>query len=123
MINSEFGKNVKRYREALEMTQEELAIKSGYKSRATISLIESGKRDAGSREIAAIAQALKVDVTDLLTDETDAEQRLIAEYAQDVHLRRLILFAGANIPKDNREKFVDAVINTINVLNDLGKKG
>lgn len=33
MINSEFGKNVKRYREALEMTQEELAIKSGYKSR------------------------------------------------------------------------------------------
>ena len=43
MINSEFGKNVKRYREALEMTQEELAIKSGYKSRATISLIEAGK--------------------------------------------------------------------------------
>lgn len=118
MINANLGKNIKRYRESAGLTQDELAKRVGYKGKSTLSLIESGKRDAGSSEILAIANALHIEVTDLL-HENDTDQQLITEYAQDKELRRLILFAGANIPKENREKYVEAIINTINTLNSL----
>lgn len=118
MIDQTFGKNVRYYREAIGMTQEELAVKSGYKSKAAISMIEQGKRDAGTKEIITMAKALSVDVTDLLSTQ-EPEQVLLNEYIQDEHLRKLILFAGGHMPKDSREKYVEALINAINAMNSV----
>lgn len=39
------GKNIKRLREQLGMSQEELAIKMGYKSRSAITKIQQCKDD------------------------------------------------------------------------------
>ena len=117
-MDNVFGSNVKYYRETAGLTQGELAERIGYKHKSSLSLIESGKGDVGTKEVVAIANALGVDVTDLLNPQSP-EQRLINEYLQDKDLRRLILFAGGHLPKDSREKYVEAVINAINAMNSV----
>lgn len=63
-----FGDNIKRFREAKGMSQDELAKKAGYTSRSTISCIESGKRDCTQKQILALANALGVSPGELLED-------------------------------------------------------
>lgn len=54
-----FGGRVRTKREELGMTQEELAGKLGYKSRASINKIEQNKRNMKQSQIATLAQALE----------------------------------------------------------------
>lgn len=54
------GERIKKRREELNMTQEELATKLGYKSRSSINKIELGYQHLTQRKIAAIASALDV---------------------------------------------------------------
>lgn len=49
---------IKLLREQLNMTQEELALKVGYKSRSTINKIEKGLRDINQSQIISFAKAL-----------------------------------------------------------------
>ncbi|WP_262347729.1 LexA family protein [Peptoniphilus harei] len=49
---------IKNLRENLELTQQELAERLGYKSRSTINKIESGQRDISSTQIIAFSEAL-----------------------------------------------------------------
>lgn len=53
-----FGERVLALRTVKGMTQDELAIAVGYKSRSTIAKIEAGERDPHQSMIAAIAKAL-----------------------------------------------------------------
>jgi transcriptional regulator with XRE-family HTH domain len=53
-----FGERVLKLRTEKGMTQDELALAVGYKSRSTIAKIESGERDPHQSMIAAIAKAL-----------------------------------------------------------------
>ena len=50
--------NIKMRRKELKMSQEELSLKVGYKSRSAISHIEKGERDIPESKIIAIANAL-----------------------------------------------------------------
>ena len=50
--------NIRARRIVLHMTQQELALKLGYKSTSTIAKIESGKNDIPQAKIAAFAAAL-----------------------------------------------------------------
>ncbi|MDO5559380.1 MAG: S24 family peptidase [Oscillospiraceae bacterium] len=52
------GENIKRLREQLGMSQEELATKMGYKSRSAITKIEKGQRDINQKKIKEYAKAL-----------------------------------------------------------------
>lgn len=63
------GQNIKRFREAQDLTQDELAVKSGGKvSQGIIAALEN--RDSKASQYAArIAAALGVSVDELLTDE------------------------------------------------------
>lgn len=45
-------------REALNMTQEELAVKMGYKSRSSVNKIEKGENDIPQAKVVAFAKAL-----------------------------------------------------------------
>ena len=54
------GKRIKARREQLNMTQEELAEKLGYKSRSTINKIELGINDITQSKIVGFANALNV---------------------------------------------------------------
>ncbi|WP_405345940.1 XRE family transcriptional regulator [Ruminococcus sp.] len=53
-----FGERIFKLRTAKGMTQDELALAVGYKSRSTIAKIESGERDPHQSMIAALAKAL-----------------------------------------------------------------
>lgn len=60
------GANIRAARERLNMTQEELAKKLGYKSRSSINKIESGENDIPQSKVIEFAKALGVTVMDLL---------------------------------------------------------
>lgn len=60
------GENIRRYREQRRMTQEELAIAAGYKSRSSIGKIENGDSDPTQKNLVRIARALNVKAVDLL---------------------------------------------------------
>ena len=53
------GERIKARREELDITQDELAKKLGYKSRSSINKIESGDRDLTQSKIKSIADALQ----------------------------------------------------------------
>lgn len=63
---SEIGKRIKDLRTELNMTQEELASKCGYKSRSTINKIELGINDIPQSKIVLFAEALGVSVSNLM---------------------------------------------------------
>jgi repressor LexA len=52
------GENIRRRREALGLTQEELAVRLGYKSKSSINKIEMGINDLPQKKIVKFAQAL-----------------------------------------------------------------
>ena len=56
---SEIGNNIKRRRLELDMSQDDLAAKLGYKSRSSINKIEIGTQDLPQSKIAAAAKALE----------------------------------------------------------------
>ena len=55
---SNIGENIKERREALGMSQDELAEKMGYKSRSTIAKIEKGVNDVTQTNIVKFAKVL-----------------------------------------------------------------
>ena len=59
MTNQHIGLNIKKRRETLGITQEELAKKMGYKSRSTINKIEAGINDVSNSKIQKFADALE----------------------------------------------------------------
>ncbi len=64
-IRSVIGRNVRRFRAAAALTQEALAGKTGLSS-VYLSGIERGRRNPSAIVLAELAQALNVDVRDLL---------------------------------------------------------
>lgn len=71
---ADIGTNIANARKKAGMTQEDLALKVGYKTRSSINKIEMGKRDLPQRKIAEIAHALGVSPASLL-ESPDAEQQ------------------------------------------------
>ena len=57
-MKSIIGIQIKKRREELNMTQEELATKLGYKSRSSINKIELGKNDITQHKVVEFANAL-----------------------------------------------------------------
>ncbi len=55
---SKLSENIKSRRKQLNMTQDELAKKLGYKSRSSINKIELGINDISQRQIISFAKAL-----------------------------------------------------------------
>ncbi len=115
-----FGEIIRNRRKELDITQEELAAMLGYTSSTTISRIESGSRDVPQKQIVKIARALRLDPATLITmqmpEETD-EDRLIQEYIRDTNIRRLVLCAGGIMPKEERDKFIEAFLKTLEIMN------
>ena len=70
----DFGKRVRERRLELGLSQEELAIKMGYKSRSTINKIEMGKNTVPVKTIKALANALEVDPLFLIGQGEDIEK-------------------------------------------------
>jgi transcriptional regulator with XRE-family HTH domain len=54
-----FGERVRARREQLDMTQDELAKKLGYKSRSSVNKIELDQRNMKQSQIVSLANALQ----------------------------------------------------------------
>ena len=88
----EIGNRIKQLRTEKDMSQDELAKRSGYGSRSTINKIELGINDVPQSKIKAIAEALGVSVGTLLcwdefdkkydTQKTQKEINLIEQIEQ-----------------------------------------
>ena len=94
-----FGERVKQIRTAKGMSQDELAIKSGYTSRSTISKIEHGRADVPRSQIVLIAQALGVSPMELTLVEEPT--------AKEIALARQIMRLDAY-----RRALIDSILNT-----------
>lgn len=98
-----FGERVRAKREELGMTQEELAGKLGYKSRASINKIEQNKRNMKQSQIASLA---------LVLETTPAYLMGWNEKTPDVHEHQhftvpVFDHVAAGIPIDAIEEVVD----------------
>lgn len=65
---------IKERREALGLSQDELALKLNYKSRSTIAKIESGANDIPQSKIKAFAEALNTTTSYLMGWDSEEEQ-------------------------------------------------
>lgn len=73
------GIRIKERRQLLKMTQEELAVRSGYTSRSSINKIERGIVDLPRSKIIAIAEALGTTPTYILFGQEQEEENPPAE--------------------------------------------
>lgn len=64
-IEEQFGERVRELRQAKSLSQEELAFKAGV-HRTYLGGIERGERNPSLKNIAAIAEALSVSLSELL---------------------------------------------------------
>lgn len=64
-IIEHIGERIKKRREELGMSQDELAERMGYKSRSTIAKIEKGVNDVVHSNVLKFAKALNVSVSSL----------------------------------------------------------
>jgi transcriptional regulator with XRE-family HTH domain len=77
------GNRIKSRRQELNMSQEELANKCGYKSRSTINKIELGINDVPQSKINAIASALDSTVGYIMGWTSEPHQLSVYEYDDD----------------------------------------
>jgi transcriptional regulator with XRE-family HTH domain len=77
------GNRIKSRRQELNMSQEELANKCGYKSRSTINKIELGINDVPQSKINAIASALDSTVGYIMGWTSEPHQLGVYEYDDD----------------------------------------
>lgn len=76
---SEIGRNIMRRRKELGMTQEELAMKMGYKSKSTINKIENGTNDIPQSKIVNFAKVLETTPAYLMGWENKVEENPVRE--------------------------------------------
>ena len=86
----EIGERIRRRREELDMTQDELARAAGYKSRSSINKIEMDGRGLPQKKVADIARALKVTPSYLMGWE-DEEVATLTAMQEEVMEKFLLL--------------------------------
>lgn len=113
---SDIGKKIRLRREDLNMSQEDLAKKLGYKSKSTINKIEMGINDISQKKILAFADALNTTPAYLMGW---SEENAFEKYIESL---------GYEIIKDDPEHkpFIlwnkEAILLEYNTLQDLQKK-
>lgn len=90
------GERVKSRRTELGMTQEELARKLGYKSKASINKIELGVQDLPQKKIAAFAKALETEPAVLMGWQEHLEEFLEREKNDVQEYEKAKWFVGTN---------------------------
>jgi len=114
----DIGERIKRRREELGMTQDELARAAGYKSRSSINKIEIDGRGIPQPKIEALAKALKVTPAYLMGWEEEEETPVYyldpeaAEIANEIYNRkdlRMLFDTTRKISKEDLQFIVRMV--------------
>ena len=112
------GERIKLRREELQMTQEELAQKLGYKSRSSINKIELGGNELTQRKITDIAHALQTTpsyimgwLDDVATEESEPKRKGI--------VIPVLGHVAAGIPIE----MIEDIIDTEEIPEDMARHG
>lgn len=114
----EIGERIKKRREELGMTQDELARAAGYKSRSSINKIEIDGRGIPQPKVVALAKALKVTPAYIMGWEEEEEAPVYyldpeaAELANEIYNNedlRILFDATRNISKEDLQFVVRMV--------------
>ena len=116
---NDFGRRVKEYRMKKGMTQEELADKAGFQSKATISRIERGLIMANQVTIDKVANALGVPPRLLLEDNIypdyviDNIEKLIENQSRHTYSieEELLIELYRTLSSDNKRKIIEIIKN------------
>lgn len=95
-MKERLAKRIKKFRADLGMSQEKLAVKLGL-PRASITQIESIKREVSSLELAKLAEVFEISTDDLLSPELEEKEFRGTK-------------KGFKVPKFNREKFKQVLL-------------
>ncbi len=99
---STVGENIFRMRKQLNWTQEELALKMGYKSKSTINKIEMGINDIPQSKIVQFAEVLGTTPAHLMGWEEDIKNDSPTE-AELSEGEQILLDLFRRVPEDKQE--------------------
>lgn len=102
----EIGNRIKQLRTEKDMSQDELAKRSGYGSRSTINKIELGINDVPQSKIKAIAEALGVSVGTLLCWDEFDEKHDTKKIQKEVNLIEHIEQQHGKITREAFEMYI-----------------
>lgn len=108
---AEIGKRIKEKREAIGMTQEELAAKLGYKNKSSIAKIETGTNDIVQSKVVEFARVLNTTVAYLMGWENSRPKKSIII---NVYGR-----VAAGIPLE----MIEDIIDTEEIPEEMAKTG
>lgn len=109
---ADIGKRIKIKREALGMTQDELAIKLGYKNKSTIAKIETGANDIVQSKVIEFAKVLNTSIAYLMGWESDT----FSKRAVSINVLGRV---AAGIPFEAIEEIID----TEEITEDMASTG
>lgn len=109
--NMDIGQRIRMRREELGISQEELALKAGYKSRSSINKIEKDGRGLPQSKILLIAKALNTTPSYLMGwEEPFSEESAIidAQIVNDKYIKR-IYYHWINLSEIGKKKVMDNI--------------
>ena len=115
------ARNIRHQMEIHNKTRNDVCTALGF-SYTTFSDWCNAKKYPRIDKIEMMANYFGIEKKDLIEERKKPSE--LEEYLEDPDIRRLVLFAGGNIPRNDRQKVVDAIIFTIQAMNKKeGKDG
>lgn len=119
------GQRIRKKREELNMSQEELALKIGYKSRSSINKIELDQYNLQQSKIKAIADALQTTPAYIMGWEEDAEEQKECDLIDDCYENEVFKIVQLILKLDaiDRGKIVERIETMLEDKKYRNKKG
>lgn len=118
------GDNIKKRREELGMTQEELAKILGYKSKSTINKIEMGINDITQSKVVAFADALKTTPAYLMGwKSTNTDPVMTLSNGSQIVIEYMKPTYEIEFQENKRtQQQIERLLSYFTSLNDIGRK-
>ena len=105
------GDNIKKRRYELRMSQQELALAMGYKTRSTIAKIESGENDVSQKKLQKFAIVLDTTVANLVSGYNGEIPIVISDIDNENRNKNIVVILAGGKTGKNRQNIPSQFIN------------
>ena len=105
------GDNIKKRRYELRMSQQDLALAMGYKTRSTIAKIESGENDVSQKKLQKFAMVLDTTVGNLVSGYPEISPEIIYNVDDSDRKRNIVVILAGGKTGKNRQNIPSQFIN------------